>query len=65
MYLQHFKLNEQPFEPVPDPEFLYLSNFHERAKYYMESVWGFPNGIVSITGAIGAGKTILINAFIG
>ena len=65
MYLQHFKLNEKPFEPSPDPDFLYLSNFHERAKSYMESVWNFPNGIVSITGEIGAGKTILINAFIG
>ncbi|MCH9025522.1 MAG: AAA family ATPase [Proteobacteria bacterium] len=64
MYLRHFKLNEQPFEPSPDPDFLYLSNFHERARSYMESVWDFPNGIVSMTGEIGAGKTTLINAFI-
>ena len=65
MYLQNFKLNQQPFEPSPDPDFLFLSNFHERAKSYMESVWDFPNGIVSITGEIGVGKTTLINAFIG
>ncbi len=65
MYLQRFKLNEQPFEPSPDPDFLYLSNFHERARSYLESIWDFPNGIVSMTGEIGAGKTTLINAFVG
>ncbi len=65
MYLDHFKLNQLPFEPSPDPAFLYLSNFHERARSYLESIWDFPNGIVSITGEIGAGKTAVINAFIG
>ena len=49
MYLQNFKLNQQPFEPSPDPDFLFLSNFHERAKSYMESVWDFPDGMLEPT----------------
>ncbi len=35
-----FNLSELPFRLTPDPEFLYLSKAHARAKAYMEStVW--------------------------
>ena len=64
MYLEHFKLNELPFRLSPDPQFLYLSKHHARAKAYMESTIWFTDGFVVITGEIGAGKTTLIETFL-
>ena len=64
MYLEHFKLNELPFRLSPDPQFLYLSKHHARAKAYMESTIWFTDGFVIITGEIGAGKTTLIETFL-
>ena len=64
MYLEAFKLHELPFRLSPDPQFLYLSKQHARAKAYMESTIWFTDGFVVITGEIGAGKTTLIETFL-
>ncbi len=64
MYLDAFKLKELPFRLSPDPQFLYLSKQHARAKAYMESTIWFTDGFVVITGEIGAGKTTLIESFL-
>src|SRR5579863_4370128 len=64
MYLELFKLHELPFRLSPDPQFLYLSKQHARAKAYMESTSWFTDGFVVITGDIGAGKTTLIETFL-
>jgi general secretion pathway protein A len=64
MYLELFKLHELPFRLSPDPQFLYLSKQHARAKAYMESTIWFTDGFVVITGDIGAGKTTLIETFL-
>ncbi|GAC1329565.1 MAG: hypothetical protein NVS9B2_03950 [Steroidobacteraceae bacterium] len=64
MYLELFRLNELPFRLSPDPQFLYLSKQHARAKAYMESTIWFTDGFVVITGEIGAGKTTLIETFL-
>jgi general secretion pathway protein A len=64
MYLDSFKLKELPFRLSPDPQFLYLSNAHARAKAYMESTIWFTDGFVVITGEIGSGKTTLIETFL-
>ncbi|HEY0746320.1 MAG TPA: AAA family ATPase [Steroidobacteraceae bacterium] len=64
MYLDLFKLHELPFRLSPDPQFLYLSKQHARAKAYMESTIWFTDGFVVITGDIGAGKTTLIETFL-
>jgi general secretion pathway protein A len=64
MYLDLFKLQELPFRLSPDPQFLYLSKQHARAKAYMESTIWFTDGFVVITGEIGAGKTTLIETFL-
>src|ERR1051325_5343160 len=64
MYLDLFKLKELPFRLTPDPQFLYLSKNHARAKAYMESTIWFTDGFVVITGEIGAGKTTLIETFL-
>jgi general secretion pathway protein A len=63
MYLELFNLHELPFRLSPDPQFLYLSKQHARAKAYMESTIWFTDGFVVITGEIGAGKTTLIETF--
>src|SRR5271166_5578127 len=64
MYLELFKLTELPFRLSPDPQFLYLSKQHARAKAYMESTIWFTDGFVVITGEVGAGKTTLIETFL-
>jgi type II secretory pathway predicted ATPase ExeA len=64
MYIEQFKLKDLPFRLSPDPQFLYLSKHHARAKAYMESTIWFTDGFVVITGEIGAGKTTLIETFL-
>jgi general secretion pathway protein A len=64
MYLDLFRLKELPFRLSPDPQFLFLSNHHARAKAYMESTIWFTDGFVVITGEIGSGKTTLIESFL-
>ena len=64
MYTDMFRLRELPFRLTPDPEFLYLSKNHARAKAYMESTVWFTDGFVVITGEIGSGKTTLIETFL-
>jgi type II secretory pathway predicted ATPase ExeA len=63
-YLEHFQLTEQPFRLTPDPEFLYWSKQHARAKAYMESTIWLADGFVVITGDIGSGKTTLLQSFL-
>ncbi len=63
-YLDHFKFKEQPFRLTPDPEFLYWSKQHARAKAYMESTIWLADGFVVITGEIGSGKTTLLQSFL-
>lgn len=63
-YLQHFHLNQPPFGLTPDPEFVYWSKQHARAKAYMESTIWLADGFVVITGEIGSGKTTLLQSFL-
>jgi len=63
-YLSHFNLQEQPFRLTPDPDFLYWSKQHARAKAYMESTIWLADGFVIITGEIGSGKTTLLQSFL-
>ena len=63
-YLDHFKLAEPPFRLTPDPDFLYWSKQHARAKAYMESTIWLADGFVVITGEIGSGKTTLLQSFL-
>ncbi|MDH3615390.1 MAG: AAA family ATPase [Gammaproteobacteria bacterium] len=63
-YVQHFGLSEQPFRLTPDPDFIYWSKQHARAKAYMESTIWLSDGFVVITGEIGSGKTTLLQSFL-
>ena len=64
-YLEHFKFDKPPFGLSPDPEFVYWSKQHSRAKAYMESTIWLSDGFVVITGEIGSGKTTLLQSFLG
>ncbi len=63
-YLEHFSLSAQPFRLTPDPDFIYWSKQHARAKAYMESTIWLADGFVVITGEIGSGKTTLLQSFL-
>ena len=63
-YLQHFNLSAPPFRLTPDPDFIYWSKQHARAKAYMESTIWLADGFVVITGEIGSGKTTLLQSFL-
>jgi type II secretory pathway predicted ATPase ExeA len=64
MYCELFQLTEPPFRLTPDPQFLFASKQHARAKAYMESTIWLSDGFVVITGDIGSGKTTLIESFL-
>ena len=64
-YVEHFELTEQPFRLTPDPEFVYWSKQHARAKAYMESTIWLADGFVVVTGEIGSGNTTLLQTFLG
>ncbi|HEY5624092.1 MAG TPA: AAA family ATPase [Gammaproteobacteria bacterium] len=64
MYCDLFNLTEPPFRLSPDPQFLFASKQHARAKAYMESSVWLSDGFVVLTGEIGCGKTTLIESFI-
>jgi general secretion pathway protein A len=64
MYGELFHLTEPPFRLSPDPQFLFASKQHARAKAYMASTIWLADGFVVITGEIGSGKTTLIESFL-
>ena len=64
-YLDHFNFEVAPFGLTPDPDFVYWSKQHARAKAYMESTIWLSDGFVVITGEIGSGKTTLLQSFLG
>ncbi len=64
MYCELFQLTEPPFRLTPDPQFLFASKQHARAKAYMESTVWLADGFVVVTGEIGSGKTTLIESFL-
>lgn len=60
MYQAFYKLHGKPFQLTPDPSMLFPSKGHQRAMSYL--LYGFDKGegFVMITGAVGTGKTLLI-----
>jgi putative secretion ATPase (PEP-CTERM system associated) len=60
MYEAFYHLHGKPFRLTPDPAMLFPSKGHKRAMSYL--LYGFDQGegFVMITGAVGTGKTLLI-----
>jgi general secretion pathway protein A len=64
MYLAHYALAEKPFEPTPDPRFLWLGESHQQALEAMKYAVRENQGFMALTGDVGTGKTTLINALL-
>ena len=61
IYTAHFGLRERPFSLVPDPDFLFWSEPHQRAYAMLEYGLLTRAPITLITGEVGAGKTTLLH----
>ena len=60
MYQAFYKLHGKPFQLTPDPAMLFPSKGHKRAMSYLLYGLEQGEGFVMITGAVGTGKTLLI-----
>lgn len=60
MYENFYHLTTKPFQMVPNPAFLYLSDLHRNALTYLEYGVLERVGFVLLTGEVGTGKTTLI-----
>jgi len=64
MYLTHYGLAAKPFSLSPDSKFLWLGEKHKEALATLEYGIMGEKGFLILTGEVGTGKTILINALI-
>jgi general secretion pathway protein A len=64
MYLKFYGLREAPFNPTPDPKFLYQSARHQEA--FAQLMYGVTErkGFVVLTGEVGTGKTTLLRTLL-
>ena len=64
MYLEHWGLDELPFENLPDPRFFFPSAEHHEALLRLLYAVKSRKGAAMLTGEIGCGKTILSRTLI-
>jgi putative secretion ATPase (PEP-CTERM system associated) len=64
MYQAFYKLHGKPFQLTPDPAMLFPSKGHKRAMSYLLYGLEQGEGFVMITGAVGTGKTLLIQKLV-
>ena len=64
MYLDFYGLKEMPFNPTPNPKFLYLTPGHREA--LAQLIYGVQEckGFLVLTGEVGTGKTTLLQALL-
>jgi general secretion pathway protein A len=60
MYEEFYGFKEKPFQIVPNPDYLYLSDKHKNALTCLEYGLNDNVGFILLTGEIGSGKTTLI-----
>jgi putative secretion ATPase (PEP-CTERM system associated) len=60
MYEKHFGFKYKPFELVPNPDFLFLSQTHKKAITYLDYGIKEKIGFILLTGEIGSGKTTIV-----
>ncbi len=60
MYLSFFSLHQKPFELLPNPDFLFLSDVHKKALTFLEYGLMEHTGFILFTGEVGTGKTTTI-----
>jgi putative secretion ATPase (PEP-CTERM system associated) len=64
MYREFFGLSLRPFELVPNPQFLYLSESHKKAINYLQYGIYTRAGFILFTGEVGSGKTTILRNLI-
>lgn len=64
VYESFFNLEHKPFELVPNPSFLYMSQAHRKALNYLTYGIRQQSGFILLTGEVGTGKTTLIRRLI-
>jgi type II secretory pathway predicted ATPase ExeA len=64
MYLSHYRLEAKPFQISPDPRFLWLGEKHLKALGSLQTAVESGGGMLILTGGVGTGKTMLINALV-
>jgi type II secretory pathway predicted ATPase ExeA len=62
MYADFYNFRAKPFQLTPDPRFLFPSGGHKRALSYLLYGLEQKEGFVVITGEVGTGKTLLVQA---
>ncbi len=60
MYLSYYSLATKPFELLPNPDFLFLSDIHKKALTFLEYGLMENTGFILFTGEVGTGKTTII-----
>ncbi len=63
MYLEHFGLNELPFNITPDTSFFFSSRRYQEALNTLLIAARTGEGFIKITGEVGTGKTLLCRKF--
>ena len=64
MYLQFYGLREAPFNPTPDPRFLFLTAGHREALAQLLYGVRERKGFIVLTGEVGTGKTTLLRTLL-
>lgn len=64
MYLRFYGLKEKPFNPTPDPRFLYLTAAHREALAQLEYGVKERRGFMVLIGEVGTGKTTLLRTLL-
>jgi len=62
VYLAFYGLKEKPFNPTPDPKFLYMTPGHREALAQLQYGVQERKGFIVLTGNVGTGKTTLLHA---
>jgi general secretion pathway protein A len=64
MYVDYYKLKEEPFKITPDPKFAWLGEKHAEALATMEYGIDENKGFLVLTGDVGTGKTLMVNCLL-
>lgn len=64
MYTKFYELAERPFELTPDARYLFLSSRHKEALAHLTYAVEERRGFVQLTGEIGTGKTMMLDALV-
>jgi len=64
LYRVHFGLKERPFGITPDTSFALATSSHQEALNTLAVALASGEGFIKITGAVGAGKTLLCRRFL-